>query len=72
MQDIDYEGFRLFMDTYLELEMQEELCKRLFLSFVKRAPAKNVSSVEGKVIKVRKSPTADLLRVCKRRRHHFL
>ncbi len=40
------------MDTYLELEMQEELCKRLFLSFVKRAPTKTVSNVEGKVIKV--------------------
>lgn len=40
------------MDTYLEVEMQEELCKRLFLSFVKRAPTKTVSNVEGKVIKV--------------------
>lgn len=51
-QDIDYEGFKLFMDTYLEVEMQDELCKRLFLSFVKRAPTKTVSNVEGKVIKV--------------------
>ncbi|KZS03927.1 putative Diacylglycerol kinase 1 [Daphnia magna] len=52
--DIDYEGFKLFMDTYLEMEMQEELCKRLFLSFVKRTPTKTVSNVEGKVIKVKK------------------
>lgn len=51
-KDIDYEGFKLFMDTYLEVETQEELCKRLFLSFVKRTPTKTVSSVEGKVIKV--------------------
>ncbi|XP_046451237.1 diacylglycerol kinase beta-like isoform X2 [Daphnia pulex] len=49
--DIDYEGFKLFMDTYLEMEMQEELCKRLFLSFVKRTPTKTVSNVDGKVIK---------------------
>jgi hypothetical protein len=43
------------MDTYLEMEMQEELCKRLFLSFVKRTPTKTVSNVEGKVIKVNHS-----------------
>lgn len=51
-QDIDYEGFKLFMDTYLEVEVQDELCRRLFLSFVKRTPTKTNSSVEGKVIKV--------------------
>jgi Diacylglycerol kinase N-terminus len=51
-QDIDYEGFKLFMETYLEVEMQDELCRRLFLSFVKRTPTKTLSNVEGKVIKV--------------------
>jgi hypothetical protein len=56
-QDIDYEGFKLFMDTYLEMEMQEELCKRLFLSFVKRTPTKTVSNVDGKVIKVNNAIT---------------
>lgn len=40
------------MDTYLEVEVQDDLCKRLFLSFVKRAPTKTISGVEGKVIKV--------------------
>ena len=41
------------MDTYLEVEVQDELCKRLFLSFVKRTPTKTLSVAEGsKVIKV--------------------
>ena len=53
LQDIDYEGFKLFMDTYLEVEVQEELCKRLFLSFVKKTPTKTISNVtDCKVIKV--------------------
>ena len=40
------------METYLEVEMQDELCRRLFLSFVKRTPTKTLNNVEGKVIKV--------------------
>ena len=36
-QPIDYEGFRLFMETYLEADIGEELCKHLFLSFIKKS-----------------------------------
>ncbi|XP_051564582.1 diacylglycerol kinase beta-like isoform X3 [Myxocyprinus asiaticus] len=32
-QPIDYEGFKLFMATYLENNIPEELCKHLFTSF---------------------------------------
>uniref|UniRef100_A0A672PNU6 Diacylglycerol kinase n=1 Tax=Sinocyclocheilus grahami TaxID=75366 RepID=A0A672PNU6_SINGR len=32
-QPIDYEGFQLFMATYLENDIPEELCKHLFTSF---------------------------------------
>lgn len=39
LQPIDYEGFRLFMETYLEADIGEDLCKHLFLSFNKKSPA---------------------------------
>ncbi|KAK3602687.1 hypothetical protein CHS0354_017891 [Potamilus streckersoni] len=40
-EPIDYHGFKLFMDTYMEAEIPEELCKHLFLSFIKKsAPPK--------------------------------
>uniref|UniRef100_A0A3B5R5H6 Diacylglycerol kinase n=1 Tax=Xiphophorus maculatus TaxID=8083 RepID=A0A3B5R5H6_XIPMA len=32
-QPIDYEGFQIFMDTYLENNIPEELCQHLFTSF---------------------------------------
>ena len=38
MQPIDYEGFRLFMETYLEADIGDELCEHLFLSFNKKSP----------------------------------
>uniref|UniRef100_A0A4W5LFB1 Diacylglycerol kinase type I N-terminal domain-containing protein n=1 Tax=Hucho hucho TaxID=62062 RepID=A0A4W5LFB1_9TELE len=33
LQPIDYEGFQIFMATYLENDIPEELCQHLFTSF---------------------------------------
>ncbi|KAJ7325002.1 hypothetical protein JRQ81_018022 [Phrynocephalus forsythii] len=35
-QPIDYEGFQLFMQTYLEVDIPEELCQHLFMSFKRK------------------------------------
>ncbi|KAL8605862.1 hypothetical protein ACOMHN_027794 [Nucella lapillus] len=35
-EPIDYPGFKLFMDLYLEAEIPEELCQHLFFSFMKK------------------------------------
>ncbi|NXO86768.1 DGKB kinase, partial [Sitta europaea] len=35
-QPIDYEGFCLFMKTYLEVDVPEELCQHLFTSFKRK------------------------------------
>ncbi|XP_061943249.1 diacylglycerol kinase 1 isoform X3 [Apis cerana] len=45
--DIDYEGFRKFLDTYLEVTTPDELSRHLFLSFVKKVPR----GVDGKAFK---------------------
>ena len=34
-QPISYDGFRLFMKTYFDTDLPEQLCRDLFLSFVK-------------------------------------
>ncbi|XP_018332951.1 diacylglycerol kinase 1 isoform X2 [Agrilus planipennis] len=44
--EIDYENFRKFLDTFLELRTPEELCRHLFLSFVRH----NVR-IDGKAFK---------------------
>ncbi|XP_072378619.1 diacylglycerol kinase 1 isoform X2 [Diabrotica undecimpunctata] len=44
--EIDYEGFHKFLDTFLEVRTPEELCRHLFLSFVRRGV-----KVEGKAFK---------------------
>lgn len=36
LQPIDYEGFQLFMRTYLEVDVPGELCKHLFMSFKRK------------------------------------
>ncbi|KAK7065337.1 Diacylglycerol kinase N-terminus [Halocaridina rubra] len=56
--DIDYEGFRLFMDTYLEVDAPEELCRHLFLSFVKRPRPQPVEPKSIKEMAVMSSATA--------------
>ncbi|ODM94692.1 Diacylglycerol kinase beta [Orchesella cincta] len=39
MIEVDFEGFKAFFNLYLEQEAPDELCRHLFLSFVKRPPA---------------------------------
>ena len=57
-QPIDYEGFKLFMDIYVEAEIPDELCKHLFLSFNKRplvatsGPIAKVTNTRDCLIKV--------------------
>ncbi|KAL3288083.1 hypothetical protein HHI36_002534, partial [Cryptolaemus montrouzieri] len=43
--DIDLECFRKFLDNFLEVHTPDELCRHLFLSFVKGV------SIEGKTFK---------------------
>ncbi|XP_071438737.1 diacylglycerol kinase beta [Hetaerina americana] len=49
--DVDFEGFRAFMDAYLEVEVPEDLVRHMFLSFVKRPGIDDEPKETGKVIK---------------------
>lgn len=48
LQPINYEGFKLFMETYLDVDMPEDLCRHLFLSFVKKTPSVSRSTSREK------------------------
>ncbi|GAB6032105.1 hypothetical protein CHUAL_010469 [Chamberlinius hualienensis] len=50
--DIDYEGFKKFLDSYLEMDTPEDLSTHLFLSFVKRPPKLNLQMAEGRSLKL--------------------
>ena len=41
LQEIDYDGFKLFMDIFLEVDAPQQLCQHLFLSFVRIPQAGN-------------------------------
>ena len=55
-QDIDFDGFKIFMDIFLEVETPDELVRHLFLSFVRYHPhpqqPQSKANVDGKTLKV--------------------
>uniref|UniRef100_A0A667YVQ2 Diacylglycerol kinase n=1 Tax=Myripristis murdjan TaxID=586833 RepID=A0A667YVQ2_9TELE len=53
-QPIDYEGFQLFMATYLENDIPEELCQHLFTSFKSKTGG---CSPDVKRLSLRRSPS---------------
>uniref|UniRef100_A0A8C3FXF8 Diacylglycerol kinase n=1 Tax=Cyclopterus lumpus TaxID=8103 RepID=A0A8C3FXF8_CYCLU len=61
-QPIDYEGFQLFMATYLENDIPEELCQHLFTSFKSKTggcspdPSRAGTSLLGGARRPRKGP----------------
>ncbi|EAT34755.1 AAEL013037-PA, partial [Aedes aegypti] len=49
-QDVDYEGFRKFLDAFLDCETPEELTRHLFISFLKPALYQAQHSSHGKAL----------------------
>lgn len=45
IQPINYEVFKVFLETYLEAEIPEELSRHLFLSFLKRPSSSSGRSI---------------------------
>uniref|UniRef100_A0A8D0DAR7 Diacylglycerol kinase n=1 Tax=Sander lucioperca TaxID=283035 RepID=A0A8D0DAR7_SANLU len=56
-QPIDYDGFQLFMATYLENDIPEELCQHLFTSFKSKTGGCSPRSHSEKHLSLRRSPS---------------